>query len=55
MHSVCIVELHVNANNMKVWSVEQKWTLQRICIAGNNNTRVGVHVNDTIHLLTAIG
>jgi hypothetical protein len=48
LHSVCIVDLHVNVSNVKVWNAAQKWTLRRIYIAGSNNTKVGVHVKGLI-------
>ena len=50
MHSVCIVDVHVTVNNIKILSVAQQCFLCRIYAAGNNETYLGLNVKCPIFL-----
>jgi hypothetical protein len=44
MHYVCVVELHVTVSYIKLLSVASQCFYEKIYVAGNNKTYVGLHV-----------
>jgi hypothetical protein len=50
IRSICIVELRVTVNNIKISSLAQKLLLWPVFVAGNNKMYVGRHVKRPIFL-----
>jgi hypothetical protein len=50
MRYLCIVELQLTVNNIKIFSVAQKLLLYRPYVAGNNKTHFGLYVKRPIFL-----
>jgi hypothetical protein len=45
MRSLCIAEMRVTVNNIKILGVAQKCLCGEIYVAGNGKTYLGIHVN----------
>jgi len=50
MFSLCNDELQVTVNNIKIFSVAQKFPFCRIYVADNNKTYFGLYVKRPIYL-----